>query len=314
MATLDKAANIVLATCMGLQKTESCLIVADTSTEALANSFLVQAQELCHQAKLLSMQPRKVNGEEPTQDIAEAMKQSDVALLITSKSLSHTDARRNATTEHGVRMASFPGATKEMLERCIDIDYEAMRSLCKRLYDRLSVTKVVRVSSNLGTDIEIPVGRCFQDTGIYRAKGSFGNLPAGETGMGPAENKTKGVFYVDATMGFGILNSPLKLTVEDGYVTTIEGEEAYKLKDMLSPFGKEAYNIAEFAIGTNPEAEITGIVLENEKVLGTCHIAVGNNKSFGGTCEVGIHIDGIIKSPTVYFDDDLIMKDGTLMI
>jgi leucyl aminopeptidase (aminopeptidase T) len=90
------------------------------------------------------------------------------------------------------------------------------------------------------------------------------------------------------------------------------GKTAKKLKRLL--ITKKHKNIAEFAFGTNPEARITGLTLEDEKVLGTIHIAMGNNQSYGGSCDAPFHVDGIIKNPDVFIDDKLVMKKGGFLI
>ena len=83
---------------------------------------------------------------------------------------------------------------------------------------------------------------------------------------------------------------------------------------MLDKVGKDARNIAEFGIGTNDSAKLSGVLLEDEKVMGTVHLALGNNITMGGTFNVPIHLDGIIKKPTVYLDGKLLMKSGKLLI
>ena len=108
---------------------------------------------------------------------------------------------------------------------------------------------------------------------------------------------------------------PVTVHVQAGYATKIEGgSEAAKLMKLLEPMGKKAYNIAELGIGTNDQAIITGAILEDEKVMGTVHIALGNNISMGGTCDVGIHLDGVILEPTVLIDGRMIMEKGKLKI
>jgi leucyl aminopeptidase (aminopeptidase T) len=72
--------------------------------------------------------------------------------------------------------------------------------------------------------------------------------------------------------------------------------------------------VAELGIGTNDKALITGNVLEDEKAIGTVHIAFGDNKSMGGKIRVASHLDGVIMDPTVYVDGNLIMKDGKFLI
>jgi leucyl aminopeptidase (aminopeptidase T) len=83
---------------------------------------------------------------------------------------------------------------------------------------------------------------------------------------------------------------------------------------MLEKAGPKAYNLAEFGIGTNHAARLIGNVLEDEKVLGTCHIAFGDNSTFGGRVKAGIHIDGIIKRPTIKLDEKIIMCNGKLKL
>jgi leucyl aminopeptidase (aminopeptidase T) len=83
---------------------------------------------------------------------------------------------------------------------------------------------------------------------------------------------------------------------------------------MLEPHGREAYNIAELGIGTNDKAIISGKILEDEKILGTVHLALGDNKSMGGAVGVSSHLDGLILKPSVWIDGERIMEDGKLLI
>jgi len=82
----------------------------------------------------------------------------------------------------------------------------------------------------------------------------------------------------------------------------------------LEAADKNAYNIAELGIGANPKARLNGNVLEDEKVLGTVHIAVGDNTSFtGGHMRSNIHLDGILLQPTVKIGERLLMQNGKLL-
>ncbi len=152
---------------------------------------------------------------------------------------------------------------------------------------------------------------------MYHKKGESGNLPTGETYNAPIEGTTNGIFVVDGSMaGLGLIGDVnIKIEVKDGFAVKITGgRPAKKLNDMLDAVGKGARNIAEFGIGTNDSAKLSGILLEDEKVMGTVHLALGNNITMGGTFNVPIHLDGIIKKPTVYLDDKLLMKSGKLLI
>jgi leucyl aminopeptidase (aminopeptidase T) len=264
------------------------------------------------------MKPGKINGEEPPQEVADLMQKFDVVFCPTSKSLTHTDARRNASAK-GVRIATFPGITEDVMIRGLNADYVEIARMTIKVQKVLEKGKAIRVTAPNGTDISFGIkGRkVIPSKGLFHKKGESGNLPTGEAYLAPIEGTSNGVFVVDGSMaGLGLIkNVNIKIEVKDGYAVKITGGTmAKKLNEMLDKVGKEARNIAEFGIGTNPSAKLSGILLEDEKVMGTIHIALGNNKSMGGSVNVPIHLDGVIKKPTVYMDGKVIMKDGKLLI
>jgi len=75
-------------------------------------------------------------------------------------------------------------------------------------------------------------------------------------------------------------------------------------------YEKNARNVAEFGIGTNDKAKIIGNILQDEKVMGTCHIAFGNNSAMGGKVYSEVHVDTILERPTIIIDGKILMKDG----
>ena len=305
--------EIILNECMGVKKNEKLLIVFDKNKEKIANSIYNKAKELDFNVNKIETKIAKENAEEPSEEIVKEMLNYDVILLTTTKSLSHTKARRDATSK-GSRIASMPNITEDIISR-MDVDYKKMKKRNKKIEDILSKGNKIKIITEKGTNITVGIGIAgvFKDTGIYTGKGDFGNLPAGEVAILP--KNTNGVFVVDATFaGAGELDEPIKVTVKDNYAVKIEGGNAAKiLLNIVNQFGKEARNIAEFALGTNDKAKITGITLEDEKVLGTAHLALGDNKTFGGNVDVPLHLDGVFLKPTVFVDDKKIMDKGKLI-
>ncbi|MFA7289173.1 MAG: aminopeptidase [Melioribacteraceae bacterium] len=314
---LFDAAKIAIKDCMGLKKKEKVLVITDSNKKEIGEYLFQAALDLGAESLLVETKPGKTNGEEPTSQLAELMKKYDIVLCPTTKSLTHTNARRAASAS-GVRVATFPGITEEIMIRGLNADYKAISNRTNKLKRILEKVSTVRVTTKLGTDITMEM----KGRGIYASKGLFhkktesGNLPTGETFLAPWEGKTNGVFVVDGSFaGIGMLEKPITIQVKNGLATEISGDKkAKQLIDMLKPFGKNGRNIAEFGIGTNDKAKLSGYILEDEKVMGTIHIALGDNKSMGGSINVPIHVDGVIKKPTVYFDDKIIMKDGKFVI
>ncbi|MFA5804506.1 MAG: aminopeptidase [Melioribacteraceae bacterium] len=318
LSKLDKASIIAIRDCMGTQPNETVLIVTDEFKRKIGYSLFQNAKQLGHETVFLEFKSREMHGQEPPQQIAEMMKLFDVVLCPTAKSLTHTNARRNASAL-GARIATFPGITEDIMIRGLNADYNRIAALTIKLQEIMNDVNIVRVTSAIGTDITMDISgrKALPSKGLFHKKGESGNLPTGEAYIAPLEGKTNGVFYVDGSMAsIGvIIGKPIRIDVKDGYAVNVSGgNQAKKLDDILNKYDQLARNIAEFGIGTNYKAKLSGILLEDEKVMGTIHIALGDNKSMGGLVNVPIHLDGVVKKPTVFFDEKMIMKNGKLLI
>lgn len=314
---LYDACGIALKECMGLKEGETVVIITDEPERSIGYHLWIKARELNAEAIYIEIIPRKIHGEEPPKPVAEAMKMADIVIAPTSKSITHTTAKKEAC-DKGVRVATLPGITEEIFIRTMNANYDEIVSLTNKIADILDKGKRVHIASEPGTDLSFSIeGRMARrSTGVYKHPGECGNLPGAEAYIAPVEGTAEGVVVVDGSMaGIGILSSPIVLTVKAGFVKKIEGgDEAGKLEDILLRYGKEARNIAEFGVGTNPNAKISGNILEDEKVFGTVHIALGSNYDFGGMIKAPIHLDGIIRKPTVVIDDEYLFKNGKLVV
>jgi len=310
---LYTAALIAVRDCMGVQPGEKVLVVTDEPLRPIGYAVWQAAKDLGNEVLLVEMLPARSNGAEPPLEVADLMLKVDLVLAATSKSLTHTDSRRAASAK-GVRVATLPGVTEEIMIRCMNADYHRIAQRTFTLCEMMEKTNVIRVTAPAGTDVILPKrGRkAFASSGLFREKGLWGNLPTGEAYLAPEEGKSDGVVVVDGSMAMiGMVRDPIRINIRDGYAEEITGStEAMKLRELLEPHGRDARTVAEFGIGTNDRAILSGRIIEDEKVMGTIHIAFGDNKSMGGSVRVASHLDGLIKEPTVFFDDTMIMKDG----
>jgi leucyl aminopeptidase (aminopeptidase T) len=145
------------------------------------------------------------------------------------------------------------------------------------------------------------------DDGLLTQPGCFGNLPAGEAYFAPLEGESHGVMVVE----WGPtrkLESPLTLTIADGRLVRIDGDDPLRavLEARFAENGN-CRNLAELGIGTNDRASRPDNVLEAEKILGTIHLALGDNTGFGGVVAAPFHEDYVFYQPTV----TLVMEDGS---
>jgi leucyl aminopeptidase (aminopeptidase T) len=241
------------------------------------------------------------------------MAKANVAVCITTYSMTHTAARKQAAAA-GTRVATMPGMTDDMFSHgAITADYAQVKELTGQVAALLSAGREVRVEKDgLSLSFSVDGRDGILSTGLYLNAGESGNLPSGEAFIAPVEGTASGQIKVDGSVaGIGALKSPLVLTVEQGRLTAAEGESGNKLLEMLGT--GDGRFLGEFGIGTNNKARITGVVLEDEKVYGTIHVAFGSNNTFGGIVAAGVHIDAVVMKPDVYIDDKLIMRTGELL-
>ncbi|OGC78285.1 MAG: leucyl aminopeptidase [candidate division Zixibacteria bacterium RBG_16_50_21] len=317
MDLLTKAARNAIKHCFNLKADESVLVITDEPLRKIGYYFFEAAKKISKNVVLTEILPRERHGDEPPTALAQMMKQFPVLIIPTSKSMSHTQARREAS-QAGARIATLPAITVDTMKRTLNANYRKIAERSHKLASAINGKNVVRVTSPAGTDITMSIeGRkCEPDTGLIFNPGNFSNLPAGESYLAPLEETAQGTIVVDGSMaGIGKLKKPIRMTVKAGFVTELSGgPDAKKLRQILDSAGPLAYNVAELGIGTNDKARLVGSVLEDEKVLGTVHMALGDNMSMGGKISVRSHLDGIILKPTVVVDGETIMKNGVLKV
>jgi leucyl aminopeptidase (aminopeptidase T) len=223
-----------------------------------------------------------------------------VIIAMSNNSTSHTRYRALACAA-GCRFASLPHFDPDMFHTSMTVDWNALAARTALLAEAVNRAEWIRVTTPNGTDMNIcKQGRHAEgDDGLLTAPGSFGNLPAGEAYLAPLEGKSHGVMVIE----WGPtrkLDEPLRLTVENGLVTGIEGNDPHRAR-LEAKFAENANcrNIAELGIGTNDKASRPDNVLEAEKILGTIHIALGDNSGFGGTVSAPFHEDYVFYQPTL---------------
>lgn len=300
----------ILKNCLGVKPGESLLIVADETKRPLADALFQAGQELGAEAMLAVMQAREKPGQEPPAAIAAAMAAAHVVVAITQQSLTHTQARKKAAAA-GARVATMPGITPEMfMAGAITADYSQVKAVTETVAGILTQGREVRIEKQ-GYVLEFSIaGRNgIASTGVYLNLGESGNLPSGEAYIAPLEGTANGQVVIDGSFaGIGKLASPLLLTIKDGRLVAAEGEVSELLLTKLGE--QDGRLLGEFGIGTNDKARITGIILEDEKVYGTIHVAFGSNDTFGGTISAGVHLDGLVTEPNVWIDGKQIMASG----
>jgi leucyl aminopeptidase (aminopeptidase T) len=313
---LDRAIRAVVRDCLGVTTGEEVLVICNPATRRMGEGLREEAEAAGADAVLAVIAELASHGTEPPRAVAAAMAAADVVLAPTVQSLSHT-AAREAATAGGARIATLPGVTEEMLARVMSADMDGLRRKGAAVAEELTRGSEARITCERGSDLRLALGEreAIVDDGVLREPGAFGNLPCGEGFIAPIEGRSAGTLVVDGSIaGIGSLAEPVTLRVEDGHLVEASEEAGARLMELLGRHGPDGTNVAELGIGTNEKATLTGEVLEDEKILGSAHVAFGASAAIGGTVQVPVHLDCVVTAPEVSVDGKRIVVGGELLV
>ena len=304
---------------IGVKQTDKVLVVTDAAKINVGKAFAMVCRGLGAETVMALMPMSGEHGNEPPATIAAAMKAADVVFAPTTHAITHTQSRLDASAA-GARVAILRGVDEDMMIKGgMAGDFNEIKAITARVANALSGADEIRVTSAVGTDVSFKIGgrKVFKLDGYFQEEMGFSGLPGGESPTSPVEGTANGTIVFDYSMdSIGRLSQPLVLEVKDGKVVSVKGssEEVHIIEQHFER-DENARNIAEFAIGTNPNARLIGNLAEDKKLMGTVHFAIGDNKSLGGTVESSVHLDGLMVKPTVIADNKLtIVEDGKLMV
>ncbi len=357
---LEHAARVAVIESLKVREGERVLIVTNPVREVATIAFAVHdAVREVGAVPVLLFQPRKTQFDFCEDEVTAAIATEPNVVISLSAEKMGKDRRAikepylidgksyDSTLHyllHGVKkIRSFwsPGITVDCFIRTVPVDYQRMKQDCETLKNLLDQSVSLEIENPKGTKVRIDTkGRSsFTDDGDFSRPGTGGNLPAGETFISPVVGSAEGTIVFDGSIALagGVIriNTPIRVTLEKGFVVSIEGgEEAKALEQTLNEasirarryeaegnlkkdegerYAKNARHLGELGIGVNRQARITGNMLEDEKVYGTCHFAIGSN--YDEDAPSLIHLDGLVSKPTIYAKThngtwEPVMKEG----
>jgi leucyl aminopeptidase (aminopeptidase T) len=311
MATdLDRAVQTVLGRCLAVRDGEEVLVVTDPDRERLGHALLDAARALGADGSLTILPPDPRRGFEPPRAVAAAFAACDVFLAPCEPSLSHTTARK-AASEKGFRGATLPGVTEDMLARLMSADFDAMAERCAAVAAILTDADEAHLTCPRGTDFRMDLaGRSgIPDDGDLTAQGAFGNLPCGEGFISPAGGE--GTIIAESEPLTGLQSEPLRIEVRDGVLADATSATFLAALDAHPPGGR---NLAELGVGTNDQAKLTGNILEDEKILGTAHVAFGASAGIGGNVTVPVHLDVVVIDASLTIGGTQVLDAGNFVL
>jgi 2,5-dihydroxypyridine 5,6-dioxygenase len=317
---LQRGADTLVRHMLKVKEGENVLIYADTAADERTVKAVASAVYVAVGEPLIAVfETRREPDLPPPKALAAAMKNADIVVEFAKMYLIHTDAWRE-TLKAGVRVLCLTGMNSDILIRCIGrVNYPAMVELGEKLAQLTRSSKVMKVTSSLGTNLtfENTGRRIFHFTGVVEEPG-IPNMLGGQVGWCPIEETINGTLVFDGSIWppteIGLLKTPVTMEVKQGKIVSISGGTEAQIisKWFAAQDDPNMYNLSHVCYGCNPGARLTGNILEDERVLGALEWGIGDQpeETGGKAGHATKHTDGIILKPSIWLDGELIEKEG----
>ena len=302
---MDKVTDNLLFNAGSLADGEKCIILFDCKTREVAKVFEQKLTEKGFDFCSYCLPFCENHGEEPPAEVAAAMKNADLIVCLTSKSLAHSAARKEAN-DAGTRFLSMPDYSLELLKNpALSVDYREYYEQVSAVTRRLDNGKTVHITSKAGTDFYADIngrnGNCCP--GFTDSQHLLASPPDIEANIAPIEDKSYGRIAVDGSITcdeIGLLKTPVYMNIENGKVVSFECEDK-KIYAVLEQMFQipERRTVGEIGIGFNKKAELCGNMLVDEGTAGCIHFGFGSNATIGGKNKTPFHMDFVIRNPEI---------------
>jgi aminopeptidase len=329
MGTIEQGVKQAVENCLKVKAGENVVIITDTETMEIGSALKIAIEKITADIQFFVMEDF---GERPIdypQEIDDAIKTADVSIYAAQGAKGELQTFRmrllkaieaNTRLRHGHMI----GITPEIMKDGMCSDYKEIQRVSRLVYEKVKSAGKIRVATERGNDFVAEFSPrlkwIISDGDI--GPGHWKNLPDGEVFTSPAS--LNGKIIIDGCLGdfftekYGSLeNTPVSIEVENG--RAIKGSIQCDNEKLRHEFAKYIFDIdensnrvGEFAIGTNTGlTKLIYNLLQDEK-FPSVHIAFGSPLpgKTGADWDSKAHVDGVIISPTIEVDGEMIMNKG----
>jgi 2,5-dihydroxypyridine 5,6-dioxygenase len=231
-----------------------------------------------------------------------------------------------AILKAGARILVISNEHPEALERLAPDP--ALETRVRAAVKLLRGAKRMRVTSAAGSELAVDLTGAMT-VGVWGwtdRPGTLAHWPGGVVVSFPKSGTVNGTLVLDrgdVNLTFKrYLESPVRLTLENDYVTRIDGEgtDAEMMRGYLAAWGeRDAYAVSHVGFGMNPKARYEALAMYDKRdtngtelraVAGNFLFSTGANE-FAGRYTAG-HFDLPVMRTTIAIDGTIVVRDGVL--
>ncbi len=320
--SIRRGAEIVVNNWLRLREGNKVCFVTSKEHEAESRMMMKAAEKIGGIPDILFVQEEGLHVGDWFDAHPDIFDPYDIIVGASDYSIITTKAADNAIAA-GKKMLSLPLSTnngKSMLGfDFMTMDVEETRINAETALGMIGHPDSVHITTKAGTDLTFSM----KDRNYTYFNGTFWprhnfSSASFEICIPIVEDATNGTLVCDGSFGYiGKVKEPVHIIFKDGRIVSIEdNEEGRRLKEYFESYhDEEMYVGGELGIGLNEKSRCAGeCYIEDESTYHTFHIGVGRNIGLGGKHKASGHFDLVTWNPTIEFDGNLVMRDGSFIM
>ena len=318
---VSKAAYKLVKEVMLVEPGENVVVTGDTSTDKRVLDAIMNAAYIVGANPVLVYCPTTDAAyAEPVAPLGNAVAVADVWIELSYASIMLCESWRKAI-DFGCRYINLTGMDVTMIVNCIGkVDVAGVVELGEALKAKMEAGNEIIIKDDNGTYLTARnEGRKVRHSGQLATIKGYPFMMCGQISWCPIEETINGTLVFDAAIfpptDMGILSEPVKLTLENGRVTKVEGgKEAERFDAWLHSFNDpNMFRLAHYSLGFNPGvSKATGRIVEDERIFGCMEFGIGSQGKMirGSYWTAASHTDGVVSKPSIILDGKTIEEKG----
>lgn len=201
---------------------------------------------------------------------------------------------RVPTDENAEGTSLEPEIFKQRMLEAYDVDYDMLKASCEEKISEIKGSKSVIIKTSDTDELTLNL-----DGRGWLIDAGDGDLPCGEISIAPVEGVAEGSVYFDRLYVEDTGKyEDIRLIIKKGRLISSNKDD---FNSYLKQLPENGNVICEFGIGMNPNiTELIGYTVLDEKMVGTFHIAIGDNTMFGGNNSAPLHMDFVGRGEVIF--------------
>ena len=326
---MGRAGRIIAEDMCKIMPGESVLITIDSISDPTPAEAVAQAAEALGANVMIAWHSTpngygKVADKRMPEPLKAGIPTADVWIEFNTQWLLYSTAWTTAMNNGKTRYLFLGGLDRYQINQCIaKLNIDLQKQFQNKVVELTRKSSKMRITSPAGTNVSFendPTRPILNELGAETPGAHF---LIGQMGWAPIENSINGTIVFDGSFSgggeaeLGILKEPIKLSIIEGRIVKVEGgEEARFVEKWLAEFNDDRmYNLAHISYGFNPGAKLCGLCTVDERIWGSTEWGIGyQGPMFGGAYgDAATHADGICLNSTVYFEDEMLIKEGKVV-